>query len=182
MTTVSRPVPSARVVGQPADPAADFDQLYQVHFGRVLAAAYALTGDPQTAQDLTQEAFCRAWQRWSRIAAYDDPLAWVRRVVTNLANSRWRRLAVARFHQHKHVTSPTPPLEPDHVAVVTALRALPENQRRALVLHHLVDLPVSEVAGELGVAEGTVKSWLHRGRAALAAQLSDDPEEASGDD
>jgi RNA polymerase sigma-70 factor, ECF subfamily len=107
MTTVSRPVPSARVVGQPADPAADFDQLYQVHFGRVLAAAYALTGDPQTAQDLTQEAFCRAWQRWSRIAAYDDPLAWVRRVVTNLANKRprtrrTRAAVVGRRDRHRH--------------------------------------------------------------------------------
>jgi RNA polymerase sigma-70 factor, ECF subfamily len=176
VTPVSRPVPSARVVGRPVDPAADFDQLYQAHFGRMLAAAYALTGDRQSAQDLTQEAFCRAWQRWSRIAAYDDPLAWVRRVVTNLASSRWRRLAIARLHQHRHLTSPTPPLEPDHVAVVTALRALPENQRRALVLHHMVDLPVAAVAHELEVPEGTVKSWLHRGRAALAARLADSAE------
>jgi RNA polymerase sigma-70 factor (ECF subfamily) len=66
-----------------------------------------------------------------------------------------------------------PPLGPDHVALVAALRRLSPDQRRAIVLHHLVDLPVAEVAHELQVAVGTVKSWLHRGRAALAAELAE---------
>ena len=57
--------------------------------------------------------------------------------------------------------------------LVAALRTLPVGQRRAVVLYHLVDLPVDQIAAELGVAVGTVKSWLHRGRAALAAQLDD---------
>ena len=57
---------------------------------------------------------------------------------------------------------------------MTALRTLPADQRQALVLHHIVDLPVAEVAHEMGVAVGTVKSWLHRGRAALAAQLAEE--------
>lgn len=153
--------------------AADFDELYQAHYRPVLAMAYALTGDPGDAQDLTQEAFCRAWQRWERVARYDDPLAWVRRVVVNLAASRWRRLAVARLHRHRHLPGQVPPLEPDHVAVVAALRTLPAAQRRAVVLHHLVDLPVAEVAQELGVPVGTVKSWLHRARTALAARLAE---------
>ena len=60
------------------------------------------------------------------------------------------------------------------MAVVAALKQLPEAQRRALVLHHLCDLPVQAVAHELGVPEGTVKARLSRGRAALAALLSDD--------
>lgn len=181
MTSVSRSAPAAPATGRPADPAADFDQLYQVHFSRVLAAAYVLTRDSQAAEDLTQEAFCRAWQRWSRIRAYDDPLAWIRRVVNNLAASRWRRLAVARLHRHRHLAAHTPPLEPDHVAVVAALRTLPENHRRAVVLHHLLDLPIAEVARELEVAQGTVKSWVHRGRAALAAQLTDPAAEVARD-
>ena len=57
--------------------------------------------------------------------------------------------------------------------LVTALRKLPVQQRHAVVLYHLVDLPVDQIADEMGVAVGTVKSWLHRGRAALAAQLQD---------
>ena len=63
----------------------------------------------------------------------------------------------------------------DHVALVAALRQLPEAQRRALVLHHVCDLPVHAVAAEIGVPEGTVKARLSRGRAALAALLTDDP-------
>jgi RNA polymerase sigma-70 factor (ECF subfamily) len=58
---------------------------------------------------------------------------------------------------------------------VDALRRLPEPQRRALVLHHLCDLPVREVAAETGAAEGTVKARLSRGRTALAALLGDEP-------
>jgi RNA polymerase sigma-70 factor (ECF subfamily) len=182
MTPVRDGVPAARTAPRQADRTAEFDQLYQAHYGRVLAMAYALTGNAQEAQDLCQEAFCRAWQRWGRIESYDDPLAWVQKVVSNLASSRWRRLAVARLYARRQRATAVPPLEPDHVAVVTALRALPPAQRQVVVLHHLADQPVAEVARTLGVAEGTVKSWLHRGRAALAAQLGDQPAEVNGDE
>ena len=151
----------------------DFDELYQAHYGNVVAMAYALTGDLAEAQDLAQEAFCRAWQRWRRVARYDDPLAWVRRVVANLATSRWRRLTVARRYLRGERLDHVPGLEPDHVALVAALRTLPDAQRRAIVLHHLADLPVPVIAEEMGVAGGTVKSWLHRGRTALAALLGE---------
>lgn len=152
--------------------AEDFDELYEARFGDVVAMAYALTGDLAESQDLAQEAFCRAWQRWSRLAGYDDPLAWVRRVVANLATSRWRRLAVVRRHLRRERAGEVPPLDADHVALVRALRALPERHRRAVVLHYLLDLPVAEVAHELGVPPGTVKAWLHRGRTTLAAELT----------
>jgi RNA polymerase sigma-70 factor (ECF subfamily) len=62
----------------------------------------------------------------------------------------------------------------DNVALVAALRQIPEAQRRAIVLHHLAGLSVAEVAHEVGAPEGTVKAWLSRGRAALAALLADD--------
>src|SRR5256885_4042036 len=153
--------------------AVDFDLLYQSRYLDVVATVHALVGDLGDAQDLAQEAFCRACQRWERLAGYDDPAAWVRRVAVNLATSRWRRLAVAARHLRRERAGTVPALEPDHVALVAALRTLPADQRRAVVLHHLVDMPVAEVAHELGVPVGTVKSWLHRGRTALAAQLSE---------
>jgi len=154
--------------------AADFDALYNARYGDVVAMVHALTGDLAEAQDLAQEAFCRAWQRWGSLAGYEDPLAWIRRVAANLATSRWRRLGAARRHLRRERTLDVPALSPDHVALVTALRTLPADQRRALVLHHIVDLPVTEVAHEMAVAVGTVKSWLHRGRAALAAHLAEE--------
>jgi RNA polymerase sigma-70 factor (ECF subfamily) len=158
--------------GPRAAAAAEFDLLYQAQYGDVVAMVHALTGDLGEAQDLAQEAFCRAWQRWDVIAGYENPVAWIRRVATNLATSRWRRLRVADRHLRRERPPVVQALQPDHVALVEALRALPADVRRALVLHHLVDLPVADVAHELGVAVGTVKSWLHRGRIALAAKLA----------
>ena len=162
--------------------AADFDALYNARYGDVVAMTHALTGDLAEAQDLAQEAFCRAWQRWKVIAEYDEPLAWIRRVAANLAASRWRRLRVVNGHMRRERPLDVPPLSPDHVALVTALRTLPADQRRALVLHHVVDLPVADVAHEMGVAVGTVKSWLSRGRTMLAVRLADPAEEATGRD
>jgi hypothetical protein len=107
------------------------------------------------------------------VSRYDEPLTWIRRVTANLATSRWRRLRVARLALKRDRPATVPPLEPDRVLLVAALRRLPVDQRRALVLHHLMDLPVAEVALELDAAVGTVKSWLHRGRLSLAAHLAE---------
>ncbi|MFC4107467.1 sigma-70 family RNA polymerase sigma factor [Micromonospora zhanjiangensis] len=132
---------------------------------------WAYTGDHGQAQEVVQEAFCRAYPRWGRISRYDDPAAWVRRVAWNLATNRFRRAklftAFARRHRESHVDGPSP----DRVVLVAALAALPERQRRALVKYHLGDFSVAEIAAAEGVAENTVKSWLHRGRAALAVAL-----------
>ena len=68
----------------------------------------------------------------------------------------------------------TPELSPDRVALVAALRTLPSGQRKALVLHYLADLPVDDIARELSVPSGTVKSWLHRGRNAMATLLKEE--------
>jgi len=86
--------------------------------------------------------------------------------------SRWRR---ARHWwelvRGGHVPRPVPEPTPDHVALVAALRRLPEAQRTAIVLHHLCDLSVDQIAAETGAAVGTVKARLSRGRSALAAHL-----------
>jgi len=153
--------------------AGDFDAFYRANYRDILALAYTSTGNLTEAQDLAQEAFCRVWQRWRQLARYDNPAAWVRRVTFNLATSRWRRAWVARAYQLRQRADAVPALEPDHVAVVAALRRLPDRHRRVVVLHHLMDLPVTEIAEELGVPAGTVKSWLHRGRAELAVLLDD---------
>ncbi|GAA2336536.1 SigE family RNA polymerase sigma factor [Dactylosporangium salmoneum] len=158
----------ARDMDMPEPPFAEF---YGAHFQRIALQLYAYLGDHAEAQDLTQEAFCRALQQWGRISRYADPAAWVRRVAWNLATSRLRRLQTAvgflARQREQHVDGPTP----DRVALVAALATLPAAQRRALVLHHLGQLGVSEIAEQEGVAEGTVRSWLTRGRARLAARL-----------
>jgi RNA polymerase sigma-70 factor (sigma-E family) len=154
--------------------AADFDGFYQAHFHNTVAITYGYTGDLAEAQDIAQEAFSRAWQRWKDVSTYDNPVYWVRRVATNLAHSRWRRLKVASAYLVRQRIEDLPGLSPDSVDLVNALKQLPVNHRQAIVLHYLLDLPVDEIAEELSAAPGTVKSWLHRGRLSLSTKLADD--------
>jgi len=151
----------------------DFDDFYAAHYADLVVQIYAYFGDRQEAQDVVQEAFTRALARWRRLSGYEDPTAWVRRVAWNLATSRWRRLRTAQLFLARQREEHSPGPSPDRVALTAALAGLPANQRRAVVLHYLADLTVPEVARQEGVPEGTIKSWLHRARAALAAQLSE---------
>ena len=149
----------------------DFTGFYHAHFANTVTLVYSFTADMPAAQDVTQEAFARAWQRWPVVSGYENPLAWVRRVSLNLANARWRRLRTMRLFLERQREEYEAELNPDHVAVVAALRKLPRNHREAIVLHYLADMPVDEVAQHLDAPLGTVKSWLHRGRTALAETL-----------
>jgi RNA polymerase sigma-70 factor, ECF subfamily len=146
----------------------DFTDFYQAHFHRLAVQLYAYLGDHAEAQDLTQEAFCRLLERWDRISTYDDPSAWVRRVAWNLATSRLRRVRTAVRHLARQREEHVPGPEPDRVALSRALAALPASQRRAIVLRHFAHLSVAEIAEQMGAPEGTVRSWLSRGRATLA--------------
>ena len=149
----------------------DFDRFYTSSAARLVRHGYALTGDMAEAQDIAQEAFARAWQRWSVVRDCDSPEAWVRRVATNLAASRWRRIRVARAAAGKPAEPHAPEVSTDTVALVSGLRTLPERQRTVLVLHYMCDLTVDQIATELGCPSGSVKSWLSRGRTALAAAV-----------
>jgi RNA polymerase sigma-70 factor (ECF subfamily) len=150
----------------------DFDAFYRGTSQRLGRYAYGLTGHPAEAQDLTQEAYARAWQRWRTVQACDQPEAWLRVVVTRLATDRWRRLAIRRAvgATLRPPESAEPPSD-DTVLLVTALRTLPAPQRRALVLHYLLDRSVADIAVETETNVNTVKSLLARGRAGLAAAL-----------
>jgi RNA polymerase sigma-70 factor (ECF subfamily) len=154
----------------------DFDALFHSGYARLVGQLTAYLGDATEAEDVAQEAFLRAWQRWEKVSRYDDPVAWVHRVAWNLATSRWRRVAMAaRVLRGQRAPEPIPALDADRVALVAALRSLPEQQRQAVVRHYLGDHPVADIAADLGVPRGTVLSWLHRARAALATRLADAP-------
>jgi len=159
-------------------PPDDFAGFYRAHFQRLAVQLYAYLGDHAEAQDLAQEAFCRAVQRWDAVSRYGDPSAWVRRVAWNLATSRLRHARVALRHLRGQREQVTQGPGPDRVALVRALATLPPNQRRSVVLHHLAHLSVAEIAAHDGVPEGTVRSWLTRGRAALAVYFSEPDREA----
>src|SRR5215467_9099943 len=123
-----------------------FDEFYAGAAARLIRHGYALTGDMAEAQDIAQEAFARAWQRWSVVRDCDSPEAWVRRVATNLAASRWRRIRVARAAAGKPAEPHAPEVSTDTVALVSGLRTLPERQRTALVLHYMCDMTIDQIA------------------------------------
>jgi RNA polymerase sigma-70 factor, ECF subfamily len=193
--TVGRPDPAGRVrdpipdiahdqrsASSPAE-AESFNAFYGAAALRVVRHCYALTGNLADAQDIAQEAFARAWQRWGSVSQYDSPEAWVRKVATNLATNRWRRDRTARaFARELAGEQVTSEISPNTVALVAGLRTLPERQRVVLVLHYLADLSVDQIAADLGCPAGSVKAWLSRGRAALAAAVRETaaPDSAPG--
>lgn len=162
-------------VGVPAAASGlSFDEFYRRSAPRVVRQVHAMTGDLAEAQDCVAEAYSRAWQRWAQIGQYDAPEAWVRQVAWRLAASRFRRAKVAGGLLRRHgASADVPGLDPNRVALIAALRQLPEAQRVAVVLHHLADRSVAEIAEETGTAVGTVKTRLSRGRAALSVLLTE---------
>ena len=150
----------------------EFTSFYALSFPRLVGQLYAMTGDRAEAQDAVQEAFVRAWVHRGQIEKDRGAEAWVRVTAWRIAASRWRR---AQEGVRLMLLAARPGLAagpgPDRVAFVAALRRVPAEQRRALVLYHLADLTVEQIAAETGVRPGTVKARLARGRAALTPYL-----------
>ncbi|MFL6116497.1 MAG: sigma-70 family RNA polymerase sigma factor [Catenulispora sp.] len=145
-----------------------FDAFYAATSHRVVGYLYVVLGNLADAEDAAHEAYARAWQRWTKLRHYEDPEGWVRTVAFRVAVSAWRK-AVNRLSAHRaRPVENAPDLSPDRLAIVAALKKLPPEQRRALVLFHLQGLSVDAISIETGAPSGTVKARLARGRRALA--------------
>jgi RNA polymerase sigma-70 factor (sigma-E family) len=151
----------------------DFEALYAAAYVRLVRVLVLACGSKADAEEVVQEAFVRLLPRWSRVRSYADPEAWVRGTAFRLLSNRRRgRLAADRtWARYVAGDRPAEPPGADRVDVARALAVLPPQQRHVVVLHHLVGLPVEQIAAELRVPTGTVKSRLSRGRAALAPML-----------
>jgi RNA polymerase sigma-70 factor (ECF subfamily) len=137
-----------------------------------LAGALASAGYPD-ATDAVQEAFVQAVVHWKRVARYDDPVQWIRRVAINRARNRRRgrsrqHALAERMAAQPALTAAAPEIDD---GLTAALTSLPEQQRLACALFYFSDLPVAQVADAMGISEGAVKYHLHAARAALAATL-----------
>ena len=154
---------------------ADFESFYRAEYRPVVGLAYALSGSRIAAEDIAQDAFLAAHKQWDRVAFYDKPEAWVRRVVSNLAVSFFRTRmreagAIARLKSRSEYL----PELPEHDAVFwKQVRALPKRQAQSLALYYLEDRAVAEIADILGCSPSTVKVHLHKGRASLARKLGE---------
>lgn len=172
-TEVAVPLAEPPVRDDPVSaPEADFAEFYAATHRVATAQVYAMIGNWHEAQEAVQEAYARALARWPHVSRYDEPLAWVRTVAYRVSVSRWRKARRLVLGTERDTEVPAP-LE-THVDLVAGLQQLPRAQREALVLHYLVDLPVAQIAAQLGVPEGTVKARLSRGRAAMAQLIGGD--------
>ena len=128
-----------------------------------------LTGNRADAEDAVQDALARALPRWEHIRTVGDPDAYVRRMVVNAHTSWWRQFRRARRRSPRRsplASTPTPGGD-ERDRVWRACLALPEAQRVAVVLRYYEQLEYAEIAALTGVAEGSVRSRVSRGLAAL---------------
>ena len=154
----------------------EFAAFMAEHGDALLRTAWLLVGDAHQAEELTQAALVRTYASWDKVRT-GDPLHYARRVLANLRVDTWRR-------RRREVLS-APDRLPDREAaghqgrvddrdqLVRALALLTPRQRRIVVLRHLVGLPEADVAADLGVSVGTVKSTASRGLATLRAALGE---------
>lgn len=165
-----------RDLADPVSPIGEitFEDLFRREYASVVALALALSGSRWVAEELAQEAFIAAHRHWERIAGYDQPGAWVRRVVTNLATSSIRRRIVeakALVHLGNRERDRATERASGDVEFWDAVRSLPRRQSQVVALHYVEDLSVSDIADVLEMAPGTVKKHLHDGRKSLARRL-----------
>lgn len=166
--------------------AAAFDRLAAARIDRTYRLAVAILRSEPDARDAVQEAFVAAWRQLPTLRDPDAFDAWLDRIVVNACRMAIRHRKVVRLREID-VGDPAPsslpaqeagpPLD-DTVADVDlvrrAMERLDAGKRTILVLHHVEDRPLGEIAAVLGVPVGTVKWRLHTARAALERALQEE--------
>jgi RNA polymerase sigma-70 factor (ECF subfamily) len=152
----------------------EFERFFLANYEAVLRVLVVTTGDRERATDATQEAFIRAYARWSKIRSYESPAGWVRRVALNASRDSFRS---DRRRRSREEASPavneTPHSDRYHTesSALRMLEVLPDRQRVVATLFYIDDRSVAEIASILQVNEGTVKSHLSSARERLRSAL-----------
>ena len=135
---------------------------------RLYGALFAITGSRQEAEDISQEAFLRVWERWDRVAALDEPVGYLHRIAMNVFRDRSRRLVLGLKR------ALLPPAARDELEVVEArsvaaelLASLTPRQRAAIVLTEALDYSADEAGSILGIKGSTVRALTFQARSAL---------------
>ena len=156
-----------------------FDSFYTRHRDEIVRALAFTIRSLSLAEEATDEAMARAYQKWSEVGGYENPSGWVYRTGLNWARS-WKRSASRRRRREEKVayqevvTSSVDGVQGESQVLMDALEALSPDQRSVVVLRHYCDWSVGEVAVALDVSEGTVKSRSNRGLEKLRAILGEE--------
>jgi RNA polymerase sigma-70 factor (ECF subfamily) len=151
----------------PTVPESDLGSVFDADAPGLYRTILAFTGGRgDVAEEAVAEAFARAAAHTGELR---DPVAWLYRVAFNVATDELRR-------ERRQRTSPAPTASPppEVSGLMDALKKLPPRQRAAIVLFHVGDLPVAEVAQRMGIAQPTVRVHLVRGRRRLGELLGED--------
>ena len=144
-----------------------FDGFYRAHRDRLCRALDLTIRDSDLAVEAIDEAMTRATQRWEAVGSYDSPEGWVYRVALNWARSVFRRRRPLPW-RGEALWDTLP--DPD---VSRAVADLPVKLRIVVVARYYLDWSVPQIAEDLQIPEGTVKSRLHRALARLESELGD---------
>lgn len=161
---------------QAGDPAA-FERLYRLHAGRIYALCLRMSGDPTRAEELTQDAFVRAWQKLGTFRGDAAFSSWLHRLAVNVVlmaqrSERRRRARVLEVEDPESAASAGCNDEPGtRVDLERAIATLPPGARTAFVLHDIEGYGHAEIAKLTGLAVGTLKAQLHRARRLLREAL-----------
>jgi RNA polymerase sigma factor (sigma-70 family) len=158
--------PDVRVLPQ-------FDSFFREAFGPVARAATLVARDPGVGQELAQEAFLRLYERWSAMQSEEHARRFAYRVAVNLARSHLRkhlRLVLVGLTSDR-APAPSADRSEEWVELRDALAGLSARQRAVVVLVDFVGMDAAEAGAVLGIAAGTVRAHLMRGRRALRERL-----------
>lgn len=158
----------------------DFDQFVVTHLDDLLRTAYLIVWDEAEAEDLVQDCLLKVARRWPRIRGMEQPQAYTRRILVNLAIDGSRGRARRRSELESGEAAIPIAADPSRVLdmraeLLQALARLPARQRAVLVLRYFNDLTETQVADVLGCRVGTVKSSASRGLARLREALQPVP-------
>lgn len=151
-----------------------FVRFFGGEYHAIVGLAYVLCGRLDGAEDLAQDAFAAAFRDWDRIGQYDNPGAWIRRVVANRAVSL-RRHRLVEASALKRLAGRRTVIDSE-IAVADAelwatVRSLPRRQAQVIALVYLEDRSVQDAAQILGCTAETARTHLRRGRATVAKRL-----------
>jgi RNA polymerase sigma-70 factor (sigma-E family) len=153
-----------------------FDEFFAENYDPVVRSLTLAIGDRARAEDAAQEAFAKAYRRWSSVAQMDRPVGWVLVVAMNQCK-RWLARADRQFAGERSDVVDHASFVVDEQSLRAGLEALPPRQRATVVLRYLGDLSTADVADALGCSTGTVKSALHAALKQLRVELDDAEDE-----
>ena len=152
-----------------------FEEFFQAEHGRLARALYLLTGSAAEADELTQEAMVRVYERWDRVRQMASPQGYLFRTALNLHRSRLRWLASRARHVLQVTDSPDPAEAVEtRDSIARALDSLPTGQRGAVVLVEWLGMDAQEASEALGIKPGSVRASLSRAKAALRMLMEDE--------